>query len=505
MTLPKGSCLCPICQKCYVAMSKHLSRSHGVVNEEERKILLNLATKRVNIRKEPCPVPGCVYVSSRLDRHIMSHTECTEHQREVYLDDVRRKKSIALLAALRSTAPTPPVASTLDLAEEEGDAVVSDSEENLLCDNVQCLQRLEAWKKKAKSLEDKVESLERELLQVRQKTQRQGKKIRRLSKGVGKVTSYLKTYEKFHAGSCPTPKHRENAFSKESLQKCQVLAKRKIPELLENLKVDFTVSDRNLFYGYITAFLSSIYGHRTGVYGNMTVDEVEGASREGNPPTGYVIHIKEHKTSKDFGAAQIFLHPDEYEWFQTWLEIRQTCFPTGKNVFFTPGRGPPKNLVKYMQAAWADMGLPGKPTFIDLRTAVSAHAKNVHSAEQSREMRSFFEEASTRAAATPTPSPATTSASASASKGRKRAQTEESETSTEEEEVPYQESGDSCLEEEMREVEEEEMEGEGESTPASTAENTPKKSNRQRYAEVVVRLSPLASKLRASKAVRAKA
>ncbi|KAK2814660.1 hypothetical protein Q5P01_000863 [Channa striata] len=39
-----------------------------------------------------------------------------------------------------------------------------------------------------RSLEDKVESLERELLQVRQKSQRQGKKIRRLSKGVGKDT-----------------------------------------------------------------------------------------------------------------------------------------------------------------------------------------------------------------------------------------------------------------------------------------------------------------------------
>jgi len=32
-----------------------------------------------------------------------------------------------------------------------------------------------------------------------------------------------------------------------------------------------------------------------------------------------------------------------------------------------------KNMVRYLQTAWAQMGLPGRPTFTDLRTAVAAH------------------------------------------------------------------------------------------------------------------------------------
>lgn len=43
------------------------------------------------------------------------------------------------------------------------------------------------------------------------------------------------------------------------------------------------------FYGYLAAYLQSIYGHRAGVLTNMTVEEVRKA--DGNEQTGYVIDV----------------------------------------------------------------------------------------------------------------------------------------------------------------------------------------------------------------------
>nr|XP_020444971.1 uncharacterized protein LOC109953864 [Monopterus albus] len=170
-------------------------------------------------------------------------------------------------------------------------------------------------------------------------------------------------------------KKLSKVVSQESLRRCQLGARKAIPKLLKELREDYTVQLRNAFYGYYSAFIASIYGHRPGVFKIMTVAEVRGAATEGRPPTGYVIRVNEHKTSKDFGPAQIFLEPEEYGWLLKWLQVRETCNPAGDRVFFTPGKGPLKNLVRYMQEAWAEMGLPGKPTFIDLRTAVSTHVR----------------------------------------------------------------------------------------------------------------------------------
>lgn len=49
---------------------------------------------------------------------------------------------------------------------------------------------------------------------------------------------------------------------------------------------------RYRFYGYMAAFIASIYGHRTGVFANMTVSEVQ-AAKESAPdnPHGYVINV----------------------------------------------------------------------------------------------------------------------------------------------------------------------------------------------------------------------
>lgn len=49
---------------------------------------------------------------------------------------------------------------------------------------------------------------------------------------------------------------------------------------------------RYRFYGYLSAFISSIYGHRTGVLTNMTVEEVEEAKANYTPQCpGFVINV----------------------------------------------------------------------------------------------------------------------------------------------------------------------------------------------------------------------
>nr|XP_020444811.1 uncharacterized protein LOC109953686 [Monopterus albus] len=297
-------------------------------------------------------------------------------------------------------------------------------------------------------------------------------------------------------------KKLSKVVSQESLRRCQVGARKAIPKLLKELREDYTVQLRNAFYGYFSAFIASIYGHHPGVFKNMTVAEVRGAATEGRPPTGYVIRVKEHKTAKDFGPAQMFLEPEEYDWLLKWLQVRERCNPPGDWVFFTPGKGPLKNLVRYMQEAWAEMGLPGKPTFIDLRTAVSAHAKNVHvpevrskvakfmchntattttadryyalhmDVEQSRAMRRHFEEASTLPHLD---SPSSPPKPKKVCPRKATAQEESDSTSLSDEAVPYQEAGDSCLEEQRWELvseeegqEEEEGRGGGRHCAASS-------------------------------------
>ncbi|TNN28562.1 hypothetical protein EYF80_061290 [Liparis tanakae] len=123
----------------------------------------------------------------------------------------------------------------------------------------------------------------------------------------------------------------------------------------------------------------------------MTVLEVEAAKVDRLLPdeTGYVItvstklynEIDEHKTNREFGGAQIFLSVEEFTWLERWIQLRKHLAPKNDLVFATKGDGPVKSLVRHLQTAWAQMGLPGRPSFTDIRTAVSAHAKNHHTAE----------------------------------------------------------------------------------------------------------------------------
>ncbi|KAL2102325.1 hypothetical protein ACEWY4_001493 [Coilia grayii] len=145
-----------------------------------------------------------------------------------------------------------------------------------------------------------------------------------------------------------------------NLQRCHHGAKAKIPSLLDELEEDGEAS-RYHFYGYFAAFVSSLYGHRPGVITNMLLKE-------------------------------LYLQKDEFAWLERWVSMRPKIKPKAQNylVFFTAGKGPMKNLNGYFQQAWAEMGLPGKPTFTDVRTAVSAHGKNLHSAEERAEMAKYM-------------------------------------------------------------------------------------------------------------------
>ncbi|TKS66055.1 hypothetical protein D9C73_000111 [Collichthys lucidus] len=171
--------------------------------------------------------------------------------------------------------------------------------------------------------------------------------------------------------------------AREDLATCQALARAKIPSLLHNAPPPPPPSlfhdiekaaprdpkTRYRFFGYFAAYLSAIYGHRTGVLTRMRVKEVREAI--GDDQTGYLINVMEHKTVRKFGTAQIYLNAEEYGWCRTWIRLRARTVPTNGLFFSSLGRGEAKDMARYFRGAWAEMGLKEAPSIMDLRTAVS--------------------------------------------------------------------------------------------------------------------------------------
>ncbi|XP_073729772.1 uncharacterized protein [Misgurnus anguillicaudatus] len=58
------------------------------------------------------------------------------------------------------------------------------------------------------------------------------------------------------------------------LRRCLSEAKKRIPEVLDQLENDLQQKTQFSFYGYLTAYYASIYGHRLGVFQNLTIREV---------------------------------------------------------------------------------------------------------------------------------------------------------------------------------------------------------------------------------------
>lgn len=118
---------CPVCSKTVSSMSKHLTRAHAVQNPDERKILVNLAAGRVNVRGMECPVDGCMYSLTRLDKHIVqAHAELSVEETAQMLVRLKWDKTVQLLQELGATQPSPPLTRCLQRSECDRSGPVDD-------------------------------------------------------------------------------------------------------------------------------------------------------------------------------------------------------------------------------------------------------------------------------------------------------------------------------------------------------------------------------------------
>ncbi|XP_037835217.1 mediator of RNA polymerase II transcription subunit 15-like [Kryptolebias marmoratus] len=165
---------CPLCKSTLQHVNRHLRFAHKVLNQQERKILVNLANGHTNIRGCPCPVVGCVFATGKLlERHIFhTHTELSPEQQARMVRQAKYLQALQLLTKLRATDPTPPMVSTLDLepdteAAEEAPAPPSPAPS---CGTLACVELFASQKKKTEEqqkyivdLEQRVRDLQRSL------------------------------------------------------------------------------------------------------------------------------------------------------------------------------------------------------------------------------------------------------------------------------------------------------------------------------------------------------
>ncbi|KAJ4924404.1 hypothetical protein JOQ06_000644 [Pogonophryne albipinna] len=178
--------------------------------------------------------------------------------------------------------------------------------------------------------------------------------------------------------------------SMEELCECRRLALLAIPKLLSKLEVQHCNMDQWKLFGYVTGFLASLYGHRLGVFLNMTDGQVTKAVH--CPEKGdYLLKVEEHKTNQSFGMAKMLLSSQEYGWLLSIIQIKNRLAAgsaKSKYVFFNTNASPSTLLTRYLQMAWLEMNLRGVPTFTSLRTAVATFARDRHG-EDSEERHSM--------------------------------------------------------------------------------------------------------------------
>ncbi|KAL7369473.1 hypothetical protein ABVT39_026978 [Epinephelus coioides] len=63
---------------------------------------------------------------------------------------------------------------------------------------------------------------------------------------------------------------------------------------------------------------------------------------------------------------------------------------TNPYFFSSFGKGQAKDMVRYIRMAWAEMGLPGSPTVLDIRSAVATYNFEQNSAEARAEVAKFM-------------------------------------------------------------------------------------------------------------------
>ncbi|CAM4574820.1 unnamed protein product [Leuciscus chuanchicus] len=165
----------------------------------------------------------------------------------------------------------------------------------------------------------------------------------------------------------------KSVIAKATILRSREQAAKAIPELLTLLEKDPCQKILWRFYRHFAALLSSDYGHRRGCFskhyhaggsGGPQIHLVEGQPHQCRSPQD------EHGVR----AAQIILTEEEFGWVQRFLRVKDQLpdRPTAKYLFFTSTQNPCKNLNK-------SMGLPGCPTFTDVRTCIARHVKFTHS------------------------------------------------------------------------------------------------------------------------------
>ena len=177
--------------------------------------------------------------------------------------------------------------------------------------------------------------------------------------------------------------------SQAELLAAMAAAEKRIPDLLDLMASNPTSITQYLLYGYLTLHWSLLYGHRPGVYANMTNTEVFEADRRGTAE-GYIIHVQDHKTAKTFGEAQLVLTIKEFSWVMRWMGIKEGLSgPQNEFFLFTSGKQASKNLNAHLKRAWADAGLETAVTFTILRTALADNIKH-HQDPESRSILARF-------------------------------------------------------------------------------------------------------------------
>jgi len=188
MTPTIESSICPICMNANKALAQHLRRAHVIKNVEERKLLLNMTCGRVNIRFAPCPVLGCKYRSSRLDKHLQEgHPELTRARMSMEVDTARRAVTVELLGCLRATNPQIAMSSDFDLELSNDDDMqgVEDVDPGLVCHREECV----AGRAELQDAFARIDRKERESLLLINKIRVLTRKLRRYQKVVREVSA----------------------------------------------------------------------------------------------------------------------------------------------------------------------------------------------------------------------------------------------------------------------------------------------------------------------------
>ncbi|TNN35405.1 hypothetical protein EYF80_054430 [Liparis tanakae] len=247
MTTSTDHTICPFCLGPYKALSQHL-RSHYVLNTDERKLLLNLASGRVNIRLAPCPVLGCTYRSTRLDKHLKDgHPELTRNRMLVEEQTAKRLMSIQLLGSLRASNPQVAMVSDIGIDWTDTDELqcVEELDRDITCQLPLCMREGAAGSHRRQKVAMEVDVVEEvaeagpshereeQVEEVAEagpshKLAAQVTQQQATFKGTGRgaamrhlvlppsIELYLDNYKRFIEGTHPTIKQLENAVSKAS-------------------------------------------------------------------------------------------------------------------------------------------------------------------------------------------------------------------------------------------------------------------------------------------------